>query len=112
MSNYGSSAQHKSTRGVARRADWTAKHSRRSDLGIFSQSRMAFIGMLVVVGSSSLAFLYSLFAFSGWRKAIVVLGLGCVATLLFFIMAKYIVYSYRKERESEQGPYHSDHIIR
>lgn len=112
MSNYGSSSLGKSTRGEARRADWASKHTQRSDLSILSESRMAFIGMLVVVGSSSLAFLYALFAFSGWRKALVVLGIGCVATLLFFIMAKYIVYSYRKERESEQGPLHRDHIIR
>jgi hypothetical protein len=112
MSNDGNSSLRKSTRGEARRAGWIAQHPRRSYLSVFSESRMAFIGMLVVVGSSSLAFLYSLFDSSGWRKALIVLGIGCAATLLFFLMAKYIVYSYRKDREREQGPFHRDHIIR
>lgn len=112
MTNFGNTPLRGSDRSESRKTDWLRKHSQRSNLSVLAESRIAWIGMLVVIGGSSFAFLYSLFAFSGWRKAFVVLGLGCALTILFFILAKYIVYSYRKDRQREISAYRHDHIIR
>jgi hypothetical protein len=82
-----------------------------AQLEVYGRSWSAFIGLILIVGSSGAVFAIVMWELEPQRRW-VVLGLASLAVILPFAMAKYIVHSAHREMAKERGSYDGKHVIR
>jgi len=69
-------------------------------------------GLIVLYVFGGAALLYTMFAFSGWRRAFLALGIAAAGLTVSVLALKYGLHSYEQEKLRRKGHDHGDHIVK
>jgi hypothetical protein len=70
---------------------------------ILDGKAISLTGLIVLYVSGGAALLYAMFAFSGWRKAFLALGIAAAGLTVSVLALKYGLHSYEQEKLRRKG---------